>query len=635
MTNGDPRRRSNRRPGADGTGSPRTRLAALARRWPAAALLALTVLALSAIGAVAGGGAPTVETQAASGVGRSGFVLNATVNPNGSPVGECVFEYGTTEGLGSIAPCTYSPGAGETPVPVLATLEGLPETTHYYYRIHARSTEGEASGALHEVTTLPTTPIVETEGASPVGHTSATMNGLVTPDDSEVTECFFEYGTAPNKLTSQASCSPAPGGGSEPVPVHATISGLPESTLYYYRLVAHNSFGTEHGGRTNFETQPSVPRANTEPAKNVTHTAATLRGYVTPNSAVVEECYFQWGHLTIEEHTIPCEQTELGAGEAPVAVSAQLNGLAESQTYHFRLVAKNARGTDTGGGAVFATLPFTPKTLIQKPNELTAESAELKAKIDPQDEAITGCSFEYGTTPALEKHVSCTTLPGAGEKFVQVSAPVGGLSPTTTYLVRVRAVDASGTTYSKLESFTTYRTGLLPVVTKLKPTKGSSAGGTSVTVHGEHLSGATAVRFGESETTQITSDSAESLTVLSPPGVGTVDVTVITESGESATGSADQFTYGKPTITGVGPNHGPRAGGTEVTVTGTGFEPGISGTTFTFAKAAASSVECSSSTTCTMLAPPSEKGRKGTVKVVATVNGKKNQAGPAATFTYE
>ncbi len=318
-----------------------------------------------------------------------------------------------------------------------------------------------------------------------------------------------------------------------------------------------------------------------------------------------------------------------------MSVSAQLSGLAESQTYHFQLVVKNVRGTNTSDFSGFTTLPYLPKTVMQRPDELTAESAEVRAKINPQDEAITACSFEYGTTPAFEKSVKCTSLPGAGEKYVQVTAAITGLSPTTTYLVRLKAVDASGVRYSGEERFTTYKTGLLPVVNKLKPTKGSSAGGTSVTIRGENLADAKAVRFGETETTDITSDSAESLTVVSPPGVGTVDVTVINESGESATSSADHFTYGKPTIIAVAPDHGPVAGSTEVTVTGTGFEPGPSGTTFTFGKYGATDVECASSSSCTMISPAAYKAHKGTVKVTAKVNGKGNQAGPAATFIYE
>ena len=57
------------------------------------------------------------------------------------------------------------------------------------------------------------------------------------------------------------ACSSAPGAGSEPVAVHGSVSGLTESTLYYYKVVARNSFATEHGGRASFETLPAVPKA--------------------------------------------------------------------------------------------------------------------------------------------------------------------------------------------------------------------------------------------------------------------------------------------------------------------------------------------------------------------------------------
>jgi hypothetical protein len=212
-------------------------------------------------------------------------------------------------------------------------------------------------------------------------------------------------------------------------------------------------------------------------------------------------------------------------------------------------------------------------------------------------------------------------------------ASVSGLSPTTTYLERVKVRNAYGVIYSEKEVFTTFASGNPPVVSKVKPAKGSSAGGSSVTIKGAFLSGANVVTFGETETTDITHDSPESITVISPAGVGTVDVTVTTASGESQTSNADRFTYGAPTVTGVDPSNGPNTGGTEVTVSGSGFEPGSSGTTFVFGKAAVTSVECSSSTTCTVISPPSIKGKVGVVQVRAIVKGKKS---PAKTddFTY-
>jgi hypothetical protein len=59
------------------------------------------------------------------------------------------------------------------------------------------------------------------------------------------------------------------------------------------------------------------------------------------------------------------------------------------------------------------------------------------------------------------------------------------------------------------------------------------------------LAGATAVKFG-GNAASITSNTDTQITATSPPGTGTVDVTVTTPSGTSATGAADQFSYNAP-----------------------------------------------------------------------------------------
>ena len=79
-------------------------------------------------------------------------------------------------------------------------------------------------------------------------------------------------------------------------------------------------------------------------------------------------------------------------------------------------------------------------------------------------------------------------------------------------------------------------------MTSISPSSGPASGGTSVTITGSNLAGATAVHFGSVAGT-IVSDTATQLVVTSPPGSGTVDITVITASGTSATLAADQFTF--------------------------------------------------------------------------------------------
>ncbi len=82
-----------------------------------------------------------------------------------------------------------------------------------------------------------------------------------------------------------------------------------------------------------------------------------------------------------------------------------------------------------------------------------------------------------------------------------------------------------------------------PTVTKVSPSTGFTGGGTSVTVTGTNLSGASAVKFGSTNATSYTVNSSTSITATSPSGSGTVDVTVTTGSGTSSTSSADHFTY--------------------------------------------------------------------------------------------
>jgi hypothetical protein len=76
----------------------------------------------------------------------------------------------------------------------------------------------------------------------------------------------------------------------------------------------------------------------------------------------------------------------------------------------------------------------------------------------------------------------------------------------------------------------------------VSPSAGPQAGGTSVTIAGSNLGGATAVDFG-SKGAAIIDDSPGSITATAPPGSGTVDVTVTTPAGSSAAATADRFTY--------------------------------------------------------------------------------------------
>jgi hypothetical protein len=172
-----------------------------------------------------------------------------------------------------------------------------------------------------------------------------------------------------------------------------------------------------------------------------------------------------------------------------------------------------------------------------------------------------------------------------------------------------------------------------PTVSAVSPTSGYTTGGTSVTITGTNLTGATTVDFGAVAAKSFTVVSATSITaVTAAESAGTVNVTVTTAGGTSATSSADDFTFvapPAPTVTAISPTSGPTTGGTSVTITGTNF---ASGATVDFGTVAGTGVSVVSATSITVTSPAQVTG---TVNVTVTVNGVTSAISSADQFTYE
>jgi alpha-tubulin suppressor-like RCC1 family protein len=227
---------------------------------------------------------------------------------------------------------------------------------------------------------------------------------------------------------------------------------------------------------------------------------------------------------------------------------------------------------------------------------------------------ITGTNFtgatavKFGSTNAksftVTSATSITAESSAGSGTVDVTvSTAGGTSPTSA---------ADRFTYG-------------PTVTKVEPSSGPAAGGTSVTITGTGFTGATTVKFGSSNA-KFTVTSATSITAQAPAGSGTVDVTVSTAGGTSPTSTADKFTYG-PTVTKLAPNSGSASGGTTVTITGTGF---TGATAVKFGSSSAKSFTVTSATSITAASPSGT----GTVDVSVTTPAGTSPTSSADQFTY-
>lgn len=86
-------------------------------------------------------------------------------------------------------------------------------------------------------------------------------------------------------------------------------------------------------------------------------------------------------------------------------------------------------------------------------------------------------------------------------------------------------------------------------VTAVTPDRGSTVGGTSVTITGTGFTGATAVSFGGTPATSFSVVNDTTITAVTPAHVvGVVDVTVTTADDTSAISPADHFTFVPPSV---------------------------------------------------------------------------------------
>jgi hypothetical protein len=221
---------------------------------------------------------------------------------------------------------------------------------------------------------------------------------------------------------------------------------------------------------------------------------------------------------------------------------------------------------------------------------------------------------DFGIFPALNVSVvsdteitATTPLAPPGAVDVTVDTPEGSVTSSQAYVYGA------------------------PSVTSVSPTSGPTAGGTSVTIDGSDFTPTSTVDFGGNPALNVVYVSPDQLTATAPAtgSGGPVDVTVTTADGTSATGPSDQFTYA-PVVSSVSPSIGPAAGGTPVTISGTGFL-GATSVTFGGVQAPGFTVN-QAGTQITVNSPP---GSPGIAYVaVTTPGGTSATGGSAQAFTY-
>ncbi len=506
---------------------------------------------------------------------------------------------------------------------------------------------------------------------------------LVTPANGSTTDATPTFsGTAEPNATvtvivdgAPVGTTPADAGGN-----WSRVSAALAIGAHTVRATATDAAGnTSPSSNTNNFTVAAIPTVTglspdlgaTAGGTSVTITGANLTGATAVNFGATPATAFTVNSATSITATAPAG----AAGTVNVTVTTPAGTSATAAANQYTYVSGPAIGTITpdagplaGGNSVVLTgtgftgttavtfggtpaTAFTVNSATQITATVPAGSAGAAIVVVTTPGGTASGTYTYlaaptvtSLSPSSGSTAGGTSVSVTGTGFTGATAVTFGATPATSFtvnsatsitavapagsgIVNVRVTTAGGTSATSAGNQFNYVA--VPTVTALAPNSGPATGGTSVTLTGTNLTGATAVRFGAANAASFTVNSATSITATSPAGSGTVNVTVDTAGGTSAAGAGNQYVYiGAPAVTGVSPNQGPTGGGTVVTVSGSGF---AGATAVHFGANPAASFTVNNATSITATAPA---GAAATVDITVTSGGGTSATGAADRYTY-
>jgi hypothetical protein len=279
-------------------------------------------------------------------------------------------------------------------------------------------------------------------------------------------------------------------------------------------------------------------------------------------------------------------------------------------------------GTSSTGSADHFTYSnaSTPSVSAVTPSSGSAAGGDLITVTGSAFTGATGVSF--GSTAAA----SFTVI---NDNALLVTAP-----PGTAGTVDITVTTYAGTSSTGSSDHYTYNSITAPSITSLNPSTGGTGGGTVVTISGSNFLNADGVFFGGIPAASYTIvNSGEIVAVTPPQTAGTIDVTVTYAGTTSALGSADRFQVTvpaplAPVVSSLGTSSGSTAGGTSVTLTGSGY---TGASAVTFGGIPAQSFVVNSDTSITAVSPSQAAA---TVDVVVSTPTGTSAVSSSDHFTY-
>ncbi len=208
------------------------------------------------------------------------------------------------------------------------------------------------------------------------------------------------------------------------------------------------------------------------------------------------------------------------------------------------------------------------------PPTVVSASASSGPLAGGQNVTITGTNFVSGATINFGGK-SCTSV-----TFTNATTLVCNGNPSTTVpgYITITVSNPNGVDGFLANAYL-YRAA--PAISYINKTGGPTAGGQSVTIGGTNFVSGATVSIGGAACGTVLFDAAYQLRCTTGAR-SAATVNVVVTNPDSQTGTlTNGYTYqAAPTVSSVNPNNGTSHGGTDVTITGTGFLPSLSSVTF-------------------------------------------------------
>ena len=556
------------------------------------------------------------QITATSPVGAAGVVDLIVSNPTATSASVAADHFTYTSAGAAPAITAVSPSAGPTSGGTSVTVTGSGFTGATTVKFGATAATSFTVNSDSQITAV-----------SPSGAAGVVDVAVTTPSgtSASVAGDHFTYTAGPNVTGLSPTGGPTAGGTS----VKLTGSGFTGATAVKFGPTAATTFTVSS------DTQITV----TSPAA----TAGTVDVTVTSGSgtsATSAADHFTYAATPTVTAIAPTSGTTAGAtsvivtGSGFTGATAVKFGATAATTFTVNSDTQiTATSPAASAGAVDVTVTTsvgTSATSAADQFTYAASTLPIVASISPTGGVTTGGTSVTITGSGFTGATAVKFGTKAATTFSVVNdTQVTATSPSGSGTVDITVTTPNGTSATSAADKFTY--GAVPAVTRIAPTSGASTGGTTVTITGSAFTGATAVTFGGVAAQSFSVTNATTITAVSPPGSGTVDVLVTTPVGTSVARTLDHFTYTgaapAPTVTAVSPTSGSTAGGTSVTITGTNF----TGATAVKFGAASASFTVTSATSITATSPA---GSAGAVDVTVTTSAGTSATGAADQFTY-